>query len=200
MPARRLLKNSKKPIRHVLSQALLSPTISSNPLLMRMPFTFGFSRRGQRSYRAFASSTVSADIISCAHNIAIISTILSIFCVILCIHDLRHFQQTLCKHFVFFLKLCDFFSVRFLDRLRPIQILFRSSSYLLKVDFALIGHDFPVVAFPHLLCRLRFVILPFHPLTVDTDKDIQRMAVTYRPNGGLLCIEACFHVQHSFHL
>nr|DAO93817.1 MAG TPA: hypothetical protein [Caudoviricetes sp.] len=42
--------------------------------------------------------------ISCAHNIAIINTILSIFCVILCINNLAHFKQALLEHLVFFLQ------------------------------------------------------------------------------------------------
>nr|DAO94470.1 MAG TPA: hypothetical protein [Bacteriophage sp.] len=84
--------------------AYSSCTISSKPLLTRMSFTFAFSRRGQRSYSVFASSTVSADMISCAHNIAIINTNLSNFCVILCINSLAHFKQTLFQHLVFFLQ------------------------------------------------------------------------------------------------
>nr|DAU20974.1 MAG TPA: hypothetical protein [Caudoviricetes sp.] len=92
-------RNSKS-----FSIAYFSCTISSKPLLMRIAFTFSFSRRGQRSYRAFASSIVSADMISCAHNIAIIRTILSILCVILCINNLAHFKQALLEHLVFFLQ------------------------------------------------------------------------------------------------
>nr|DAQ30766.1 MAG TPA: hypothetical protein [Caudoviricetes sp.] len=92
-------RNSKS-----FSIAYFSCTISSKPLLIRIALTFSFSRRGQRSYRAFASSIVSADIISCAHNIAIISTILSIFCVILCINNLAHFKQALLEHLAFFLQ------------------------------------------------------------------------------------------------
>nr|DAH24449.1 MAG TPA: hypothetical protein [Caudoviricetes sp.] len=42
--------------------------------------------------------------ISCAHNIAIIRTNLSNFCVILCINNLAHFKQALLEHLVFFLQ------------------------------------------------------------------------------------------------
>lgn len=48
----------------------------------------------------FASSTVSAVMISCAHNIAIISTNLSIF-KNLSINDFRHFHETLRQQLIF---------------------------------------------------------------------------------------------------
>nr|DAE13702.1 MAG TPA: hypothetical protein [Siphoviridae sp. ctQqU1] len=71
--------------------------------------------------------------ISCAHNIAIIRTNLSNFCVILCINNLAHFKQALLEHLVFFLQ-------RF-NRLRQLVLRF-----LLFAFFFLRGQLFGGVA------------------------------------------------------